>query len=79
MGHFPFTESEIVNEWMAQAQVLEARATLVRIIKRRLSDPVPAEVVETINQQPSLDMLHDWVDEAATAQTMDDFLAVLRR
>jgi hypothetical protein len=73
------TESQIANEWISRGEVKEARASLIRLLTRRLSDPVPADVLETINTQPSLAMLHDWFDEASTAATLADFIAVLRR
>jgi hypothetical protein len=36
-------------------------------------------VVETINMQPSLSLLDVWLDQAATAPTIDEFIAFLRR
>jgi hypothetical protein len=36
-------------------------------------------VVEAINAQPSSAMLFEWLDEAVTAPTLSDFIAVLRR
>lgn len=77
------TESQIANEWISKGETRgrmeEARESLIRLVKRRLSDPVPADVLDTINTQPSLAMLHDWFDEASPVATLADFIAVLRR
>jgi hypothetical protein len=47
------------------------------------SHAVPAEltpdVIETINQQPSLSLLRSWHSAAVAAGTYGDFLAVLRQ
>lgn len=80
---FDMTESKLLNSWIEEAvnktRLEDARAILLRILRRRLPGVVTEEVVGTVNAQPSLDLLHDWLDAAVTATSADEFLAVLRR
>ncbi len=77
------TENEIVNEWIeeavTQAQIKEARAILIRILRQRFPSVLTEGVQASINAQPSLDFLHDWIESALSAFTPEAFLAVLRR
>ncbi|MGL4552866.1 MAG: hypothetical protein ACRC33_16945, partial [Gemmataceae bacterium] len=78
-----YTESQVVNEWIrdgvAKGEMARARADLLRLIRRRLADPVPSDITEAINTQPSLALFDDWFDAASTAANLDEFVAVLRR
>ncbi len=77
------TESQVVNRWIAKAEeqrdLINAREYVLRALRLRFPDAVPPEVVETINAQPSAQLLREWFDAAMTAATLEDFLAVLRR
>ena len=77
------TESAVVQSWIEKAtrekELQTRREDLIRVLERRFPGSVPPEVVETINAQPSVPMLRQWLDEAVTASTIDDFRAVLRR
>jgi hypothetical protein len=72
------TESQVVNRWIERAQLQSAREYLPRALENRFPGQVPAEVTETINQQPSEAMLKRWFGQAMTAVTLADFIAVLR-
>jgi hypothetical protein len=80
---FEMTESMIVNEWIRQGEVrglLSAnRQTLLRILERKFAGVIPSEVARVINQQESLELLVLWIDEAISANSIDEFTAVLRR
>jgi hypothetical protein len=77
------TESQVVNRWIAQAQTeakLErGRADVVRILEKRFAGQITAAIVATINAQPSLALLDEWMDAAITATTLEQFLAVVRQ
>jgi hypothetical protein len=73
------TESAIVNSWVEKAQLNENRNDLLIVLRTRFKGAVPPEVVETINSQPSKSLLEDWLREAVTVQTIDEFIAFLRR
>ncbi len=76
------TESQVVNGWVSQSVdrtlLTDARAFLTECLTERFGT-VPAEVLRTIEEQPSLSMLQDWRKSAWRAKTMDEFIAVLRR
>src|SRR5262249_56469144 len=80
---FDMTESQVVNSWVQeardQARLEEAREILLRILRKRFPGGLTPDVLETINAQPSLEMLHDWLDTALAAFSPEAFLAVLRR
>lgn len=77
------TESMIVNEWIrqgdARGQLSGARRSLIRLVERKFTGSVPAEVVRVITQQESLELLDLWFDEALSANSIEQFTAVLRR
>jgi hypothetical protein len=79
---FDMTESQVVNEWIEEAvnkKELEAtRQLLIRLLEKRFPGQVPAEVVGTINTQPSLAMLLDWFDQASQVVGIADFVRLLR-
>jgi hypothetical protein len=79
---FDMTESEVVNEWIEEAVnkkgLEDARRFLMKLLRQRFAGPVPPEVIETINAQPSQSMLEHWFDQAGQVATMADFIQVLR-
>jgi hypothetical protein len=64
---------------MEEAQVKERRGALLEALRSRFPEVITPDVLQTINQQPSLPLLRDWFKAALSATTADDFLAVLRR
>ncbi|MGL4553724.1 MAG: hypothetical protein ACRC33_21385 [Gemmataceae bacterium] len=73
------TESEVVNEWMAEASLLNSKRLLHRLVQKRFPDALTPDVLAAITDQPSQELLGEWFDAAATAKNADDFLAALRR
>jgi hypothetical protein len=80
---FEMTESQVVNEWISQGEargILKmAREVLIDILKVRFPGSVPDEIVRLINQQESVDLLHDWRRAALRAGTFEQFMDVLKR
>jgi hypothetical protein len=79
---FDMTESKVVNEWIEEAAKERALATtrrlLLRLLNQRFPKEVPPEVIETFNNQPSLSLLEDWLDQVSRVASMADFVRVLR-
>ena len=77
------TESMVVNRWIERAQAktqLEVgRSFILRTLSKRFGVAIPGDVQETINTQPSLEMLNQWFDEALAVGSLQDFIVVLRR
>jgi hypothetical protein len=77
------TESQVVNRWVQeardQAHLEEARENLLRVLRKRFPAAVTPEVTQSINAQPSLQILHDWFDAAITAFSQEAFMATLRQ
>ena len=72
------TESPIVNEWMEQSRLLEAREMLLLVLQSRFPNAVPEDVIELIKTQPSHAMLRDWGKQVGTL-SLADFRAYVRR
>lgn len=68
-----------MNRSHVRSLLRDARDVLRRGIKIRFPELFTPEVLEAINDQPSLDLLIQWQDAAFGAQTAEDLLAVLRR
>ena len=62
-------QSEQVLEWKAE----EKAEALLRLLKLRFRDPLPAEVVDRITAAAGLKSLNRWFDAAATAATLEEF------
>jgi len=73
------TESAVVNEILEEGAMEESRTMLRRVIQKRFPALWTTEIQQAITDQPNLDLLRDWLMSAATLQTADEFLAVLRR
>lgn len=76
-------ESAVVSEWTREArQEMELKTTqnaVVRVLRRKFSDVVSAEVVSLIETQTDLETLRNWFDEAVTAPSWEWFLKYLKR
>jgi hypothetical protein len=72
------TESPIVNEWMEQSRLLEAREMLLLFLRSRFPNAVPEDVIELIKSQPSHAILRDWGKQAGTL-SIDQFRDYVRR
>jgi hypothetical protein len=77
------TESPLLNSWLQQAADRKAleqgREWLLDCLRTRFPADLTPEVIATINQQPSVALLHDWYKAALTASTSAEFLAALRQ
>jgi hypothetical protein len=81
---FEMTESQVVNEWISQGKAegnLERqRQNLLELLEGRFPGAVPNAVVQLIQQQDSLDLLHDWFKVAVRpSTTFEQFLDVLKK
>ena len=77
------SDSIVVDRWVegarAKTKLEVTRGFILRTLRNRFGDAIPGDVQETINTQPSLEMLNQWFDEAMTVGAIQDFMAVLRR
>jgi hypothetical protein len=81
---FEMTESQVVNEWISQGKAegnLERqRQNLLELLEGHFPGAVPSDVVQLIQQQDSLELLHDWFKAAVRpSTTLEHFLAVLKK
>jgi hypothetical protein len=67
------TESQVVNEWISQGEAKatfrERRQSLVEALEGRSPGAVPSDGVQLIQQQDSLELLHDWFRVAVRTST----------
>jgi hypothetical protein len=61
----------------ADQSVRVMRAALIRLLRRRLNQEPPAEVIEAVQQQKDLTTLERWHEEAATISSLDEARRVL--
>jgi hypothetical protein len=77
------TESPLVNSWIQQAVdrkgLEQGREWLLDCLQQRFPAELTADVIETINQQPSASLLRSWHKAAVAANSYAEFLAVLRQ
>jgi hypothetical protein len=77
---FEMTESQVVNEWISQGELKRQRRNLLELLEGRFPGAVPNDVVQLIQQQDSLELLHDWFKVAVRASTtFEQFLDVLKK
>jgi hypothetical protein len=77
---FAMTESQVVNEWISKGEAKRQRQNLLELLEGRFSGAVPNDVVQLIQQQDSLELLHDWFKVAVRASTtFEQFLDVLKK
>ena len=77
------SDSIVVDRWVEKAQAKtkleERRSFILQTLRHRFGEVIPGDVQETINTQPSGDMLQDWFIAALSANTIQEFIGVLRR
>jgi hypothetical protein len=76
---FEMTESQVVNEWISQGMLKDRRQLLLEALEGRFPGAAPSDVVRLIQQQDSLDVLHDWFKAAIRVSTFEQFLDVLKK
>lgn len=83
LEEFDMTESQVVNEFIAKAEMKTElriqRQNLLELLAGRFPGAVPAEVTRLIEQQDSFDLLHNWFKAAIRATTFEEFMAVLKK
>ncbi len=83
LEEWKMTESPLMNSWIEKAQqdakLEQAREDLIQVLNIRFPNQISKEVLETIHQQPSLTMLHDWFRSAVGMASLADFLGILRQ
>ena len=72
------TESRVVNGWISEGQLAEAREGVLGILRKKFPQMDTGEVALLINQQDSLGLLRTWRDLAAIATTAEAFRDALR-
>ena len=80
---FEMTESQVVNEWISQGeakgQLKELRLNLLELLEGRFPGIIPADVVRLIQQQESMEVLHDWFKGAVRAYSFEHFMVELKK
>ncbi len=82
MAGYTKTESPVVNEWLEETVVETTLATLQRSVKIVLQTrfkAIPDDILETIGSQPSPELLEDWMQQAVSVDSINEFRAYLRR
>ncbi len=62
LAGWEMTESQVVNRWISQGEAkgkLEVTQTFLIRALRRFGEPIPEEILATINTQTSLPLLED--------------------
>ena len=77
------TESQVVNEWIRQGE-MRGRLTVFRqdlpmLLQERFPAETTPEIIQFINQEENLLLLHEWFHSALRVSTFAEFLAVFRR
>jgi len=76
-------ESQLVNEWTADARREERLTTrredILMTLKERFPASLPEEAAEVINRQDSAEVLRDWFRAALRASSLGEFLSILRQ
>lgn len=79
LEEFDVTESQVMNEWIEQAELRKEQQLLQRLLHKRFPGAVAADITKLVSEQADPRTLNDWFDAAASAATYDEFLAVLKR
>jgi hypothetical protein len=79
MENWNMIESRLLKREIESGQLKQGREWLIDFLQARFPNEVTPEVIATINQQPSLSLLHTWFKDAVKAGSYNDFLSVLRR
>ena len=74
-----FTLTDGAGEDLEQAREFLKRLDLELFLEAIEFDPRALDVRETINTQPSREMLQDWITAAMAADSLQAFIGVLRR
>src|SRR5205807_2009705 len=72
-------ESRLLRREIEGGELRVGREWPLRLLRVRFPADLTLEVIETINQQPSVSLLGDWHLAAIRASSFDEFLAVPRQ
>jgi hypothetical protein len=72
-------ESQLLQQFLDEGKVRGIRASVLRVLNRRLADPVPEEVRLAVEGTNDPDILGQWLDLASTCQDLDAFRAAISR
>jgi len=79
---FIMTESTLVKKWIAQGEARGSLQTLqnvvIDLLEANLAEPPPAEIVQLVKEQESMDLLRIWTLAASKARTLEEFTRTLR-
>jgi hypothetical protein len=70
-------EASIISEWQEEARVEKAREYLIRLLRAKFPNGLPAPLIEAINSQQSSQELSRWFDVALAAASLQQFQAIL--
>jgi hypothetical protein len=84
-GHEPAWRQALEGLNMMRSKVTEearaegSRATLIRVLQRRVRSTLPADLTQAINALTDLDELARWAEAAATANSVEEFRTAVGR
>jgi hypothetical protein len=73
------TESRLLNRAIEAREFEQGREWLLDCLRERFPAELTAEVVDTINQQPSVSLLRSWHRSAVAARSYAEFLEAIRQ
>lgn len=68
-------DSKFIAGWIKQGRLKVWRQYTLRALQLRLQNPLPAELVNTVNGCTNLVKLERWFDFSQTATTLAEFRA----
>ncbi len=78
LKEFNMQESSLAKEMMQRGEIKMRQAYILRTLRGKFPEAITDNLIHTINDQDSPDLLDEWFDAAREATTYDEFLAVLR-
>jgi hypothetical protein len=66
-------------EWQEQARKQEQRRSVLQVLQFRFPEAVPADLAAAVEELDDSEELDRWLDEAATAPSLDAFRAAVGR
>ena len=71
--------SQQVLEWQAEAKVELMQAHVLRLLEINCRDPLPADLVRTIQGMTDLDELSRWSEAALSSKSIKKFRAAVQQ
>ena len=73
------TESEVVNEWISMGELKNQRRNLLELLNGRFPGVVPNDVVQLIQTQDNVTLLHEWFQNAIKADRFEQFMSEIKK